>query len=134
MSVVAIVGAGEIGGAAARALATRTSVHTIRLIDEQPSVAGGKALDIRQAGPISGYDTQVEGSTDVTSAAGASAIVLAYAASGAEWSGDTGLALLRKLARFGCFEQGVLVCAGAGYRWLIQRAIDELGVSRSRIV
>src|SRR5438034_9347818 len=101
MSRVAILGAGEIGGAAARALATRARVGSILLIDEQPHVAAGKALDLRQAGPISGSDARIEGSMDVASAAGATAIVLADTAAGAEWSGEAGLALLRRLSRLG---------------------------------
>jgi malate dehydrogenase len=134
MSLVAILGAGEIGGATARALATRARVEEIRLIDEQPNVAAGKALDLRQAGPIIGSDTRIEGSTDFASAAGASTIVLADAAAGGEWSGDAGLALLRRLARLGCFQQTVLICAGHGHRALMQLAFDELGLSRSRVV
>src|SRR5438105_12793437 len=134
MSLVAILGAGEIGGAAARALGMRARVSAILLIDEQPNVAAGKALDLRQAGPISGSDTRIDGSTDFASAAGASVIVLADMAAGAEWSGDAGLALLRRLARLGCFQNNVLICAGAGQSALIQLAFDELGLSRSRVV
>ena len=60
--------------------------------------------------------------------------MLADTAAGAEWSGDTGLALLRRLARLGCFQESVLICAGAGQSALIQLAFDELGLSRSRVV
>jgi malate dehydrogenase len=134
MSLVAILGAGEMGGATARALAMRARVDAIRLIDEQPNVAAGKALDLRQAGPISGSDTRIDGSADFGSAAGASAIVLADTAAGVEWSGDTGLALLRRLARLGCLQDSVLICAGSAHRALIQLAFDELGLSRSRVV
>ena len=136
MSLVAILGAGEIGGAAARALATRARVEAILLIDERPNVAAGKALDLQQAGPISGSDTRIDGSTDFTSVAGASAIVLADTADGAEWSGEAGLALVRRLQRLGCFQDGVLICAGARQDALIQLATDavEMGLSRSRIV
>jgi malate dehydrogenase len=134
MSRVAILGAGEIGGAAARALATRARVGAILLIDEQPNVAAGKALDLRQAGPISGSDTRIEGSMDFASAAGAAAIVLADTAAGAEWAGDAGLALVRRLARLGCFQDSVLICAGAGQSALMQTALDELGLSRSRVI
>jgi malate dehydrogenase len=135
MSLIAILGAGEIGGAAARALATRARVDAILLIDEQPHLAAGKALDLRQANPISGSDTRIDGSTDFASAAGASVIVLADTA-GAEWAGDAGVALLRRLSRLGCFQDGVLICAGARQDTLIQLATDtaELGLSRSRIV
>ena len=96
MSLVAILGAGEIGGAAARALATRGRVAVVRLIDEQSDVAAGKALDLKQSGPISGFDTGVEGVSDYAAASGAAVIVVADPiAAGAEWSGEPGLALLR---------------------------------------
>ena len=49
MSLVAIIGAGEIGGAVARALAARARIGVIRLIDDNASVAAGKALDLTQA-------------------------------------------------------------------------------------
>jgi malate dehydrogenase len=134
MSVVAILGAGEIGGATARALTARARVNAIRLIDEQPGVAAGKALDLKQAGPIGGYDTRIEGSTDFTWTAGADVIVLADTASGAEWSGENGLALLRRLARLGCVQEAVLICAGAGHAPLMQLGFDELRLSRLRVV
>jgi malate dehydrogenase len=134
MSVVAIFGAGEIGGATARALAGRGRISTIRLIDEQPDVAAGKALDLSQAGPIGGYDTGIHGSTDFSSAAGATVVVLADAASGTEWSGENGLALLRRLTRSGCFRDAVLVFAGSGHSALMQTTFDELGLSRSRVL
>src|SRR5438105_4392230 len=118
--VVAILGAGEIGGAVARALATRARVTAIRLIDEHSTVAVGKALDLRQAAPLTGSDTRIDGSADVASAVGASAIVLADAASGADWSGEAGLALLRRLNRLGSLQQAVLICAGAGQAALMQ--------------
>jgi malate dehydrogenase len=134
MSLVAILGAGEIGGATARALATRARVGAIRMIDEQPNVAAGKALDLRQAGPIGRFDTRIEGSSDVAAAVGAAAIVLADTAAGLEWSGEAGLSLLRRLARLGCFQNSVLICAGHTHGALIQLAFDELGLSRSRVV
>jgi malate dehydrogenase len=134
MPLVAILGAGEIGGATARALAIRARVPTIRLIDERPGVAAGKALDLRQAGPIDASDTRIEGSTDFGAAIGAPVIVLADTVGGGEWSGDAGLALLRRLAGLGCFRGSVLICAGAGHSGLIQLAFDELGLDRSRVV
>ena len=105
MSFVAILGAGEIGGSAARALARGARVDLIRLIDGKPNLAAGKALDLLQAAPISGCDTKIEGTTDFSAAAGATAIVLADDGStGAEWSGEPGLALLRRLLQLGCFD------------------------------
>ena len=60
--------------------------------------------------------------------------MLADTAAGAEWSGDAGLALLRRLAQLGCFQESVLICAGAGQSALIQLAFNELGLSRTRVV
>jgi len=134
MSLVAIIGAGEIGGAVARALAARARVDVVRLVDEKGSVAVGKALDLKQSGPISGSDTRIEGANDVAAASGASAIVLADAADAGEWTGEAGLALLRRLARSGCLARAVLICAGAGHRVLMQQAFDELGLVRRHVI
>jgi len=134
MPLVAILGAGEIGGAAARALAIRSKFGAIRLIDEQPGVAAGKALDLQQAGSVDRYDTRLEGHTDAAAAVGASVVVLADTMAGGEWHGESAMALLRRLDRLGCFHQSVLVCAGAGHRQLMQFAVDELRLPRARIV
>jgi malate dehydrogenase len=134
MSLVAILGAGEIGGAVARALTMRARVDVVRLIDETPGVAAGKALDLRQAGPIGGCDTRIEGTTDSSAAAGASAIVLADPASGGEWAGEPAAAVLRRLASLGCFQQSILVCAGAVHDTVMQHALDELGLPRRHVV
>src|SRR5439155_26081050 len=122
------------GGATARALSARGRVTAMRLIDEHASVAAGKALDLRQSAPIIGSDASIEASTDFASAVGASAIVLADAASGTDWSGEAGLAVVRRLGRLGCLEHSVLICAGAAHRALMQQSFDELRVPRSRSV
>src|SRR5688500_9344642 len=135
MSVVAIIGAGDIGGAVARALARRSRVGAIRLIDDKESVAVGKALDLMQSGPICGSDTRIEGAADLAAASDAAAIVLADRAdSSAEWSGEAGLAVLRRLKASGHLERAVLICAGSAHNVLMQLAFDELGLSRRRVV
>jgi malate/lactate dehydrogenase len=58
MREVAIVGAGELGGAVAHVLARRDAVRSIVLADESGRVAAGKALDIAQAAPVEGFATQ----------------------------------------------------------------------------
>ena len=135
MSLVAIIGAGEIGGAVARTLAWRARVDAIRLIDDKESVAAGKALDLAQSGPISRSDARIEGAADLGAAAGASAIVLADpVGSGAEWSGEAALTMLRRLKAAGHLDRAVLICAGAGHHVLMQQGFDELGLSRRRVV
>src|SRR3954453_12484998 len=77
MQQVAILGAGELGGAVAHALARRDLVRSIVIVDESGRVAAGKALDIAQAAPVEQFATELSGSTDVSVAAGATLIVLA---------------------------------------------------------
>ena len=135
MSVVAIIGAGDIGGAVARTLARRSRVGAIRLIDDKESVAVGKALDLMQSGPICGSDTRIDGAGDLAAASGAAAIVLAdTVASSAEWSGEPGLAVLRRLKAAGHLDRAILICAGSAHNVLMQQAFDELGLSRRRVV
>src|SRR5687768_6128779 len=133
MSVVAIVGAGETGGAAARVLAIRARVDLVRLIDEGHAIAAGKALDLLQSGPVRGSDARIEGVADLAAAAGASVIVLADPAGSSDWPGEQGLAVVRRLLKLGCLDHAVLICAGAGHAQLMQQAFDELGVSRRRV-
>src|SRR5919198_6558373 len=87
MREVAIVGAGELGGATAHLLARRDVARTIVLVDDAGTIAAGKALDLAQAAPVEGFATQISGSADVASASGASVIVLAEPARGGEWQG-----------------------------------------------
>jgi malate dehydrogenase len=134
MSLVAIVGAGQIGGAAARALTLRARVDVVRLIDESGSVAAGKALDLMQSGPVCGSDTRVEGVADLRAASGAAAIILADPIGSEEWTGEAGLGVLRRLLESGCLERSVVICAGAGQRALMQRGFDELGLARRRVI
>lgn len=135
MSLVAIIGAGEIGGAVARALARRGRVGAIRLIDDQESIARGKALDLSQSGPINASDVRVEGASDLSAVSGASAIVLADPLSGStEWGGESGLAVLRRLKDGGHLETAVLICAGSAQSALMQQAFDELALSRRCVV
>jgi malate dehydrogenase len=131
MHDVAILGAGELGGALAHGLARRDLVRAIRLIDAAGSVAAGKALDIMQASPIDGFVTQVTGSTDVTTAAGATIIVLADRVGAGEWSGDEGLLMLKQVAQIA--RHRVVICAGASQRELVERGVRELGFPVERL-
>ena len=131
MRDVAIVGAGALGGALAHLLAQRDVVATVRLIDESGSVAAGQALDIMQASPIEAFATSVSGSTDVAAAAGASVIIVADRSGGAEWQGEEGLALLRRIVRSG--SRSIIVCAGAAQRDLVERGAREMRIPRTLI-
>jgi malate dehydrogenase len=131
MQRVAIIGAGELGGATAHALARSHLVRSITLIDETRRVAAGKALDIAQAAPVEGFATQLSGATDVSMTAGASIVILADRVTGGEWQGEDGLVLLRRLSQTAV--GAAIVCAGPAQRELIDRGIRELKFSRTRL-
>jgi len=91
MREVAIVGAGELGGAVAHVLARRDAVRSIVLADESGRVAAGKALDIAQAAPVEGFATRLTGTTDLATVAGSSVVVVAERVAQGPWSTDEGL-------------------------------------------
>src|SRR5688572_32271494 len=77
MTTVCIIGAGELGGAVAQALARGWQVGRIALIDTAGNVASGKALDIQQSGAIEGFHTGLSGTDDFTRVTGCDVCVLA---------------------------------------------------------
>ncbi len=131
MSSVAIVGAGEIGGAVARSLTVAGRVTSVRLIDDTPGVAAGKALDLRQAEPITGSDTRIIGTTELADAIGQRAIVFADAFANEDWSRDPGLHILRRLFQLGALRESILIVAGHSSIDLLQRCFGELKLSRT---
>jgi malate/lactate dehydrogenase len=133
---IVILGAGELGGATARQLAVAEIARRIVLVDSTGAVAAGKALDIRQASPIDGSSTIVEGSTDESVVVGAELLVFADRADGtgvaAEWQDDGGAALLGRVCYLN--PRATVVCAGARQLDLIERAVRERGLSRHQIL
>jgi malate/lactate dehydrogenase len=142
MSVVAIFGAGELGGALASKLAARARVREIRLIDPAAGVAAGKALDILQAGPIELSTVSLTAPADdaaaMRAAADAAIIVLAdhvpttAGAPPVEIQGEAGLTLLRRIRAQN--TRAPIVCAGAAQGWLLAHAAAELGIAATQIV
>lgn len=131
-----VLGAGEIGGATAQAIAALECVRTVRLIDPAPGVAAGKALDIAQSAATEGWSTAVVGNEDERSAVGAAAIVIAdaFASPSREWQGEEGLALVRRIWQLIATERSVIVCAGTQGASLVRVAVRELDVKRRRII
>jgi malate dehydrogenase len=130
MSDVAIFGAGELGGALAHLLARQNVVRAIRLVDAAGRIAAGKALDIAQAGPIEGHATEVEGSTDVMAAAGATVVVIADGAGQGD-QGDDPLVLVRSAVQVS--SNAIVICAGSSHLGLVDRGVSELRIPRTRI-
>jgi malate/lactate dehydrogenase len=136
MSFLAVIGAGELGGASTQALAALDCAREVRLIDPAADVAAGKALDIMQAAASEGYATRVIASGDERSAVGAKVIILADAVGqpSKEWQGEEGLALVRRLWNLVSSDGSVIVCAGAAQAALIGVAVRELRIDRRRIL
>jgi malate dehydrogenase len=132
MSTVAIIGAGPLGGALASALAGRARVGEVRLIDPDGRIAEGKALDILQSGPVETFNTRVTGTTAYAAAAGADVVVLADLSGGGEIGGESGLALVRQLARM----EGTapFLFAGGQQRELMIRSLSELRLPARRLL
>ena len=136
MSIVAVLGAGELGGAIAHKLASRGRCNEIRLIDPSAGIAAGKALDIQQSAPIERFGTRVTAHADVGAAAGADAAVLADTAGdgddGERDAGGAALETLRLLHRFN--RRAVIICAGPGHRPVVERSVAELEIPRRRVI
>jgi malate dehydrogenase len=133
MSTVAIVGAGHVAGAIAHALAMSDRVGRLLLVDDAASAARGKALDIRQSGAISKFHTRLEGTDDLSSVIGCDVCVIADRfGAGGEWSGDEGLAMIKRLLPY--VGKTPLVFAGASQGALIAFAATEAGIDRRRLI
>jgi malate dehydrogenase len=131
MRDIAIVGAGELGGALAHVLARRDACANVCLIDDQGRIAEGKALDLMQAAPLERFTTRVTGSPDLLHAAGADIVIVADRAGQSEWSGEEGLRLIRHLGEI--VPSAIVLCAGASHGALVDRAARELHLDSRRI-
>jgi len=133
VSTAVILGAGDIGGALARQLAAIDVVNRIVIVDDLATVAAGKALDVAQSAPVDRYHTTMSGSADVAAVVGAVAVVIADGAANpsTEWKDEGGLALVRRVA--GLNQLAPIVCAGATQASLVERGVNELGISRMRL-
>lgn len=130
---VAILGAGEIGGALARQLAALDLVSRIVIIDDFANVAAGKALDIAQSAPVDRYHTAVSGTADLAAVVGAAVLVISDTATQplSEWKDEAGLALLRRVS--GLNQRAPIICAGVLQAGLVERGVNEVGLSRMRL-
>jgi malate dehydrogenase len=134
MSTVCIIGAGEIGGAVAHALARSERVSRVLLVDGEGTIAAGKALDIQQAGAVDGFHVRLDGTTDLSGAAGCAVHVVADRAGrpAAEWQGDDGLQMIVRLMTYA--GEAPIVFAGAAQADLLRAAAREAHVARARLM
>ena len=134
MTTVAIVGAGDIGGATAQALAARDQVRRVLLVDAAGDAATGKALDIQQSGAVDGFHTRLQGTADEAGVTGCHVCVIAdrMGPGLGEWRDDDGLAMLGRIARY--LGDTPLVFAGVEQMDLLAKAAREMSLRRGRLV
>ena len=134
MTTVAIIGAGDIAGSCAQALAARDSVGRIVVIDQSSRAATGKALDIQQSAAIDGFHAHLDGTDDMSHAIGCAVCVIAdrFAPGSPEWQGEEGLAMIKQLAP-ACAD-APLVFAGVTQTDLIAASAREARVARRRLI
>ena len=72
---VTVVGAGMVGATLTQRLA-ETGCYDLVLVDIIEGLAQGKALDLVQAGPVCGYDTQIVGATGYEDTAGSALVAI----------------------------------------------------------
>jgi malate dehydrogenase len=104
------------------------------LIDEAPNAAAGKALDIQQAGAVRSFHTRVDGTEDLSRAAGCNVCVIAdrFTHGSGEWSADAGLTLLKQLIPY--VGDAPIVFAGAAQSDLLALAAAEARIPPRRLM
>jgi len=138
MTTVAIVGAGDIGGATAQALASCDRVSRVLLVDAAGDAAAGKALDLQQSGTVTGSHARLAGTGDESRLAGCDVCVIAdrFGAHAGEWQsewrGEDGLSMLTRIVL--CLADAPIVFAGASQVELLSRAADDTRIRRERLI
>jgi len=132
MSTVCIIGAGDVGGAVADALARRECVARVLLVDTAGNAAAGKALDIQQSGAIKRFHVRLDGTDDVSRVAGCAVCVVADRFGSSEWQGEEGLAMLLRLATY--LGDAPVIFAGAVQRELLRLAAREGHLKREQLI
>ena len=133
MTFVAIIGAGDLGGAVAQALASRESATRVLLVDEAAAAAAGKALDIQQMCAITGSQTSLRGTGDTSEAIGCAVCIVAdrFGPAG-EWRGEEARAMVASLHQM--IGKAPLILAGVAQSDLLRRAVLEAGMARKQVV
>ncbi len=109
MAKVAVIGGGNVGATLAHVLAQGDVASTVTLVDVVEGLPQGKALDMREAGPIQDFDCAVTGTNDAAAGvAGADVVVM-----------TAGLARKPGMDRMDLLKKNLDIVAGA------MRAVKE---------
>jgi malate dehydrogenase len=134
VTTAAILGAGDLGGAIAHALARRDTASRVCIVDTAGNVAAGKALDIQQAGAIEGFVTQLDGTATVERIIGCQVCIVAdrFGPGSAEWHGDEAYAHLSRVVAM--IPDTPVIFAGARQAPLMAQLTRDAGISRHRLL
>jgi malate dehydrogenase len=134
MATICIIGAGDLAGATAHALAQSERVSRVLLIDADGKVAAGKALDIQQSGAVDLFHVRLDGTDDVSRVAGCTAVIIAdrFGRPPAEWQGDEGLTMVNRLALYA--GDAPIVFAGAMQADLVRASAREAHIAPERLL
>jgi malate dehydrogenase len=104
------------------------------IVDAAAHVAGGKALDIQQSGPVARFHTTLDGTGDISRVSGCRVCVIADRAgqTSSEWQGEDGLAMLTRLAPY--LGEAPIVFAGSSQGSLLVMAAREAKLQRRRLI
>lgn len=72
---VSIIGAGQVGATTGLLLAQRDA-YDVTFVEIVEGVGAGKGLDMLEAGPVLGFDTHIEGTTDPAAIAGSDLVIV----------------------------------------------------------
>ena len=101
MAKVTIFGAGNVGATCAHVLAQR-DICDVVMIDVVEGMPQGKALDMRQSGPLQDFGVEIAGSNDYAACAGSDVVVI-----------TAGLARKPGMDRMELLQKNVGIVAGA---------------------
>jgi malate dehydrogenase len=134
MLTATILGAGELGGAVAQALAARDRLSRILIVDAAGSTAAGKALDIQQMGAVDGFHTHLAGTDDHSRATGSSVCIVAdrFGKTSSEWQGDEGATMLGRLGPY--LGDTPIVFAGAAQASMLLASVRDARIPRRRAI
>jgi malate dehydrogenase len=132
MTTVCILGAGDLGGAIAQALAGSDAASRVLLIDPARAVATGKALDLQQAGAITGCHTSLAGTGDWSRMTGSAVCIAADLHDPRAAGPDHDRTLLERMDAFA--GDAPLVFAGASDAPALLAAAAVRGIARERLI
>lgn len=101
MAKVTVFGAGNVGATCAHVLAQR-DICDVTMIDVVEGMPQGKALDMRQSGPLQDFGVEIVGSNDYAAVAGSDVVVV-----------TAGLARKPGMDRMELLQKNVGIVAGA---------------------